>query len=93
MSCARKDKRFLAVQVRKAIAPSGPVPPRRLAALHLPWENFPGMSLRDTAAQINKIPHLQVCARADNGGAGGRGSCVYRRAEAAPMSEQPRASF
>lgn len=42
--------------------------PHQLPAPPSAWEHHTGMSLRDTAAQINKRPPLQVCAGADNGG-------------------------
>lgn len=35
--------------------------PHQLPALPSAWENHTGMSLRDTAAHINKLPPLQVC--------------------------------
>ena len=35
--------------------------PHQLPALPSAWENHIGMSLRDTAARINKLPPLQVC--------------------------------
>lgn len=44
-----------------------PSPPSTSTSITLAWENHTGMSLRDTAAQINKLPPLQVCAGADNG--------------------------
>lgn len=51
--------------------------PRQLPAPPSAWENHTGMSLRDTAAQINKPSPLQVCAGEDNGG-----KCVYMHASA-----------
>lgn len=46
--------------------------PQQLPALPSAWESHAGMSLRDTAAQINKRPPLQVRPGADNGR-----NCVY----------------
>lgn len=44
-------------------------PPSRAASAPLSvGKKHTGMSLRDTAAQINKRPPLQVCAGADNEG-------------------------